>query len=60
MSLHKKILGILIVALLLIIVFLGGLFLIFNRAAEAPTEGFRGPTGTPYVIGPTGPPPSSY
>ena len=60
MSLHKKILGILIVALLLIIVLLGGLFLIFNRAAQAPTSGFQGPTGVPYATGPTSPPPSSY
>jgi len=60
MSLHKKILAILIVALLLIIVFLGGLFLIFRRAAQAPTIDFRGPDSVPYATGPTGPPPSSY
>ncbi len=59
MSLHKKILAILIVALLLIVIFLGGLFLIFNRAS-APTSGFKGPTSVPYAKGPTGPPPSVY
>lgn len=60
MSFQKKVLAILIVALILIVVFLGGLFIIFNRTAVAPTSEFQGPTGEPSVQGPTTPPPSEY
>lgn len=60
MTTHKKVLLILIVALFLIIVFLGGMFVIFNREAAAPVTDFRGPTSLPYSEGPSGPPPSSY
>jgi hypothetical protein len=60
MSLHKKILLFLIVALVLIVVLLGGIFAIFKRAANAPATDFRGPDSAPYATGPSGPPPSSY
>lgn len=60
MSFHKKVLVILIVALILIVIFLGGMFIIFNRTANAPTSGFQGPTGEPSVEGPTEALPSQY
>lgn len=60
MSLHKKILIFLIVALILIVVLFGGIFAIFNRAANTPATNFRGPNSAPYAEGPNGPPPSSY
>jgi hypothetical protein len=60
MSLHKKVLAILIVALILVIIFLGGVFVIFNRTAHAPTSNFQGPDSIPNMKGPNIPPPTEY
>jgi flagellar basal body-associated protein FliL len=68
----NKIIKIIIVVMLLIVLFYIGMSLFFKKEAKAPTNEnsqnqnlneqnqtstFRGPTGKPFIIGPTGPPP---
>jgi uncharacterized membrane protein YobD (UPF0266 family) len=58
-----------ILIFIIILIILLGLYLVYNYftqpVVKAPTNleipqnsGFRGPSGAPYVKGPTGPPPS--
>jgi hypothetical protein len=58
MGTHHKILMILVVALVLIVILLGGLFAIFQAPANAPTVNFQGPASAPYAEGPTSQPPA--